>query len=98
MHPGCSAHIAGFTSPGRPVYLAPGQHHGHQGGGDRIDNWKFYVIYNLFRSAAIVQGVYKRGLDGNASSVSALEYGDECRNRADRAWELVVELEKAGAC
>ncbi len=66
-------------------------------GRDRIDNWKFYVIYNLFRSAAIVQGVYKRGLDGNASSVSALEYGDECRNRADRAWELVVELEKAGA-
>ncbi|HCO58996.1 MAG TPA: phosphotransferase family protein, partial [Porticoccaceae bacterium] len=46
-----------------------------------------------FRSAAIVQGVYKRGLDGNASSESALTYGDECRNRADRAWELVQELE-----
>jgi aminoglycoside phosphotransferase (APT) family kinase protein len=60
-------------------------------GRDTIDNWKFYVIYNLFRSAAIVQGVYKRGLDGNASSESALTYGDECRNRADRAWELVEE-------
>lgn len=62
-------------------------------GRKKIDNWKFYVIYNLFRSAAIVQGVYKRGLDGNASSESALTYGDECRNRADRAWELVQELE-----
>ena len=61
-------------------------------GRDKIDNWQFYVIYNLFRSAAIVQGVYKRGLDGNASSESALTYGDECRNRADRAWELVREL------
>lgn len=62
-------------------------------GRDKIDNWKFYVVYNLFRSAAIVQGVYKRGLDGNASSESALTYGDECRNRADRAWELAQELD-----
>jgi aminoglycoside phosphotransferase (APT) family kinase protein len=62
-------------------------------GRDKIDNWLFYVVYNLFRSAAIVQGVYKRGLDGNASSESALTYGDECRNRADRAWELVEEME-----
>jgi aminoglycoside phosphotransferase (APT) family kinase protein len=61
-------------------------------GRDKIDNWKFYVVYNLFRSAAIVQGVYKRGLDGNASSVSALDYGDECRRRSGRAWELVEEL------
>ncbi len=62
-------------------------------GRDSIDNWIFYVVYNLFRSAAIVQGVYKRGLDGNASSESALTYGEECRNRADRAWELVEEME-----
>lgn len=61
-------------------------------GRDKIDNWKFYVIYNLFRSAAIVQGVYKRGLDGNASSASALDYGDECRTRSARAWELVEEM------
>ena len=38
---------------------------------DRIDNWLFYVIYNMFRSAGIIQGVYKRGLDGNASSEKA---------------------------
>ncbi len=62
-------------------------------GRDKIENWKFYVVYNLFRSAAIVQGVYKRGLDGNASSESALTYGDECRNRADRAWELAQQLD-----
>ncbi|HBD11175.1 MAG TPA: phosphotransferase family protein, partial [Porticoccaceae bacterium] len=43
-------------------------------------------------SAAIVQGVYKRGLDGNASSQKALEYADECRNRADRAWAMVQEF------
>lgn len=58
-------------------------------GRDKIEHWEFYVVYNLFRSAAIVQGVYKRGLDGNASSTNALEYKDECRSRVDRAWEIV---------
>ncbi|MFW6094073.1 MAG: phosphotransferase [Pseudomonadota bacterium] len=59
---------------------------------DRIDNWPFYLIYNMFRSAAIIQGVYKRGLDGNASSVKALEYKDAARMRAERAWAMVEEL------
>jgi aminoglycoside phosphotransferase (APT) family kinase protein len=58
----------------------------------RIDNWPFYLIYNMFRSAAIIQGVYKRGLDGNASSEKALEYKDAARLRAERGWKLVEEL------
>jgi len=62
-------------------------------GRERIDHWEFYVAYNLFRSGAIVQGVYKRGLDGNASSAKALEYKDECRNRVDRAWAIAQRLD-----
>lgn len=58
----------------------------------KIDNWPFYLIYNMFRSAAIIQGVYKRGLDGNASSEKALEYKDAARLRAERGWKLVEEL------
>lgn len=57
-----------------------------------IENWNFYVIYNLFRSAAIIQGVYKRGLDGNASSDTAIGFKDACRMRAERAWDLVEKL------
>ena len=59
---------------------------------ERIDNWLFYVIYNMFRSAGIVQGVYKRGIDGNASSDKALEYKEVARLRAERAWKLVETL------
>ena len=62
-------------------------------GRERIDHWEFYVAYNLFRSGAIVQGVYKRGLDGNASSAKALEYKDECRNRVDRAWAIAQRMD-----
>ena len=57
-----------------------------------IENWNFYVVYNLFRSAAIIQGVYKRGLDGNASSDTAIGFKDACRMRSDRAWDLVEAL------
>jgi len=59
---------------------------------ERIDNWPFYLIYNMFRSAAIIQGVYKRGVDGNASSEKALEFKEAARMRAQRAWQLVEEL------
>lgn len=59
---------------------------------DRIENWPFYLIYNMFRSAAIIQGVYKRGVDGNASSETALQFKDAARMRAQRAWMLVEEL------
>ena len=58
-------------------------------GRDGIDNWHFYLIYNMFRSAGIIQGVYKRGLDGNASSAKALEYADAARLRSERGWALV---------
>jgi aminoglycoside phosphotransferase (APT) family kinase protein len=58
-------------------------------GRDGIDNWHFYLIYNMFRSAGIIQGVYKRGLDGNASSAKALEYADAARMRSERGWALV---------
>jgi aminoglycoside phosphotransferase (APT) family kinase protein len=32
-----------------------------------IGNWSFYLAFSFFRLAAILQGVYKRALDGNAS-------------------------------
>jgi len=36
-----------------------------------------------------VQGVYKRGLDGNASSETAKGYGDRARVLAELGWSLV---------
>jgi aminoglycoside phosphotransferase (APT) family kinase protein len=41
-------------------------------GRERIEGWSFYVAFSLFRLASISQGVYKRGLDGNAASSRAL--------------------------
>ena len=33
-----------------------------------IPNWEFYIAFNFFRLAAIIQGVKKRALDGNGSN------------------------------
>jgi len=53
------------------------------------DHWTFYVVLSLFRIAAIVQGVYYRGLQGNASSPEALKRKDSCRRFSNLAWRLV---------
>jgi aminoglycoside phosphotransferase (APT) family kinase protein len=60
----------------------------------RADPAQFYVVFSLFRLAAIVQGVYKRGLDGNASSPEAITLGEQCRQLADAAWTLVEQRRK----
>ena len=39
----------------------------------KIDNWQFYIAFSFFRLLSIVQGVVKRGKDGNASNPKALE-------------------------
>ena len=51
----------------------------------QIDNWSFYLVFGFFRFAAILQGVKKRALDGNASSAVALEYGALVRPLAEKA-------------
>jgi aminoglycoside phosphotransferase (APT) family kinase protein len=37
-------------------------------GVDAVSHWPFYLAFSFFRLAAILQGVYKRSLDGNASN------------------------------
>ena len=54
-----------------------------------IPDWTFFMSFSLFRMAAIVQGVYKRGLDGIASSANAKSYGAYVWFLADTAWNLV---------
>lgn len=51
------------------------QHYCAVRGIDAPTHWTFYLAFSFFRLAAILQGVYKRGLDGNASSDKALRMG-----------------------
>lgn len=40
-----------------------------------IADWPYFMAFGIFRLAAIAQGVYKRSLQGNASSEEASAYG-----------------------
>ena len=57
-------------------------------GRDGVPNWNFYLAFSMFRLASILQGVYARGLQGNAASTYALQRGAAARLIADRAWEI----------
>jgi len=55
-------------------------------GREGIEHWNFYLAYNLFRIAAILQGVMKRALEGTAASAQALEAGRRARPLAELGW------------
>jgi len=58
-------------------------------GREGIPNWNFYMAFAFFRLASILQGVYKRGLMGTASSTRALERGSLTRSISDLAWSFI---------
>jgi aminoglycoside phosphotransferase (APT) family kinase protein len=49
-------------------------------------DWNFYLAYNLFRLAAILQGIARRAQDGTASSAQAASSGAGARGLAEMAW------------
>jgi aminoglycoside phosphotransferase (APT) family kinase protein len=54
----------------------------------RVDHLEFYVVFALFRSAAIMQGIAMRARIGTASAANAEMVGKFARTIADTAWEL----------
>jgi len=56
---------------------------------DGIDHWTFYLAFSFFRLAAIIQGVAKRAVDGNASNTRAAELGQWVEPLAEMAMDIV---------
>ena len=57
-----------------------------------IADWEFYMVYSLFRFAAICQGIAKRAIDGTAASAEAVAVGRTARPLAEQAWALAETL------
>jgi len=60
-------------------------------GRDGIPNLHFFIVFALFRSAAIAQGIMHRAIQGNASSARAAQAGKFASDLADLAWKLAQE-------
>jgi aminoglycoside phosphotransferase (APT) family kinase protein len=59
-------------------------------------NWPFYRAYNLFRVAAIIQGVVHRLQNGNAASSNASELAARVRPLAIAGWREACEAGALG--
>ena len=68
-------------------------------GRQRIDSshWDFYLAYNLFRIAAILQGILKRVVDGTAASAHARDAGMRAKPMAELGWKQVEKILRRAA-
>jgi aminoglycoside phosphotransferase (APT) family kinase protein len=58
-----------------------------------IPHWEFYLIFNMFRIAAILHGILGRAMQGNAASANAIEQGSRARPVAQVAWQMARQLD-----
>jgi len=58
-------------------------------------DWNFYLAYNMFRIAAILQGIAKRVEAGTAASAQARSAGATARPMAELAWSFAQKAETA---
>jgi aminoglycoside phosphotransferase (APT) family kinase protein len=56
----------------------------------RPEDFNFYLAYNMFRLAGIMQGIMKRYVDGTASSAQALQNGKAARPMAELGWQYAL--------
>ena len=61
--------------------------------GVAAQDWEYYMVYNMFRLAAIMQGIMARALQGTAASTEAVEMGRRARPLAELAWRQVERLQ-----
>ena len=59
---------------------------------DGIDNEDWYLAYNLFRTAGILQGIAGRVRDGTASSEYAIEMSKNVRGLCEAAWAVALRV------
>lgn len=77
--------LAGTGIPDEAAYLAL---YCRRTGRTPPAEWEFCLAYNLFRSACIVQGIYKRALEGKAASADGLAEGRLVRPYAEIGWRV----------
>ncbi|GMV46806.1 MAG: phosphotransferase family protein [Burkholderiaceae bacterium] len=79
--------LAAHGIPGEDEYLAT---YAAASGIDPRPHWRFYMVFSLYRTAAIQQGVYARALEGNAASSTAEQFGESYRMVAAVAERLTA--------
>ena len=88
--------LAALGIPGEGEYIAMYCKRTGRAGIDP-SHWDFYMAYNLFRIAAILQGIAKRVVDGTAASAHARDAGSRARPMAELGWRQVEKISRRAA-
>jgi aminoglycoside phosphotransferase (APT) family kinase protein len=80
---------AALGIPDEKAYLAS---YCRRVGRSDVADWDFYIVFSMFRIAAILQGIAKRAVEGSASSREAADVGRRARPIAEQAWALAKSL------
>ena len=57
-----------------------------------VEHWDFYIAYNMFRLAGILQGIMKRYVDGTAASAHAADAGMRAKALAEIGWRYAQRI------
>jgi len=65
-------------------------------GREAIAHWDFYMAYNMFRLAAILQGIMGRVVEGTAANLRARESGARARVLGEAGWRRAEAMMRRG--
>jgi len=77
--------------PSETDYLAA---YGRRTGRAVLSHWDYYLAFNMFRMAAILQGIRARALQGSAASADAERTGRQARPMAEAGWRQVQQMQQ----
>jgi aminoglycoside phosphotransferase (APT) family kinase protein len=86
------AGIRGAETPGLPSEVAYLSAYADRTGRPLPASYEFFVVFALFRWAAIAAGVLRRARDGTAADEGAVAAGRKFRGLAERAWGIAAAL------
>jgi len=79
------ADLQALGIPSEADYLA---RYAERTGRAAVPDWEFYLVLSLFRMAAILVGVHRRAIEGNAADARAAGIADIYTVVAERAWAI----------
>jgi aminoglycoside phosphotransferase (APT) family kinase protein len=94
IHPSALPGLAGLdlAALGIPNVMAYAHTYERRSGRTAPGEWNFYLAYNLFRLAGILQGIAKRAQTGIASNARAVEYGRQAGPLAELGWMFAKKV------
>lgn len=82
--------IAALSIPSEAEFL---EDYRRRTGRADIPDWKFFLVFSLFRSAGILAGVYRRSVDGQGVDARMAQAKEAYQDIAARAWDIARRKE-----